>query len=196
MARCIVVVPPHITSPFFGCPFFGLCCLYSFYFFFSSKLFFLFSFFLRRSTSAANLLLLRRGFISSGLCRTIKKKKKSSSLQVYIIYARCRYHGVSHTGGGGDIVYNFGQLSTPRSVILFYFFIFFCFPFSLFLWRWRRAESVSPQQLNLSPKISKRKIEKCIGEYSAWLNSRRNGWEVARKANRVDKELFENLRWP
>jgi hypothetical protein len=54
-------------------------------------------------------------------------------LQVYIIYARCRYHGVSHTGGGGDIVYNFGQLSTPRSVILFYFFIFFCFPFSLFL---------------------------------------------------------------
>jgi hypothetical protein len=30
---------------------------------------------------------------------------------------------VSHTGGGGDIVYNFGQLSTPRSVILFYFFV-------------------------------------------------------------------------
>jgi hypothetical protein len=28
------------------------------------------------------------------------------------------------------------------------------------------------------------------------LNSRRNGWEVARKANRVDKELFENIRWP
>lgn len=77
-------------------------------------------------------------------------------MQVYIIYARCRYHGVSHTGGGGgDIVYNFGQLSTPRSVILFLFF--FRFPFSLFLWRWRRAESVSPQQLNLSPKISKRK---------------------------------------
>ncbi len=83
-----IVVPPHITTPFFGCPFFGLCCLYSFYFFFSSKLFFLFSFFLRRSTSAANLLLLRRGFISSGLCRTIKKKKKSHHHCRFILYTR------------------------------------------------------------------------------------------------------------
>jgi hypothetical protein len=105
-----------------------------FLFFLFLETFFSFFFFFTALNIRGEFIIITAGFyIIWTLPYNKKEKKKSSSLQVYIIYARCRYHGVSHTGGGGDIVYNFGQLSTPRSVILFYFFIFFCFPFSLFL---------------------------------------------------------------
>jgi hypothetical protein len=122
--RGVYSSPPSYNNSIFWLSLFRFVLSLFFLFFLFLETFFSFFFFFTALNIRGEFIIITAGFyIIWTLPYNKKEKKKSSSLLVYIIYARCRYHGVSHTGGGGDIVYNFGQLSTPRSVILFYFFV-------------------------------------------------------------------------